>query len=166
MSRFNPAVLCAVAIALGACSSGPDGTSSSAPPAAADDVAPIEAAARAVLRDPAELAKLRGIALASSSQMGVPSPRTMHAVAASDHQAAELVLSGAVINDHAPVYVIKMTGGPFTATFHPRQAAAPQGKFLTVTVDATTHRVTDVGFVDEEPDLSRIGPEAVDLAAP
>jgi hypothetical protein len=50
--------------------------------------------------------------------------------------------------------------------YHPREAPAPQGNVLTVTVDAATHRVTDVGFIDVEPDLSRIGQLAVDLAGP
>lgn len=115
------------------------------------------------LANPNEKATLRGIALEVSSRAGVSSPKTMHAVAASDHQAAESILSGATIKDHAPVYVITMTGGPFTATHHPRGIPAPQGGVLRVTVDAATHRVTDVGYVNDEPDLTRIGPLTVDL---
>jgi hypothetical protein len=88
----------------------------------------------------------------------------MHAVAASDHQAAETVLSGAIINDHVPVFVIKMTGGPFTDGSHPPGVPAPPGSnVLTLTVDAATYRVTDIGYVDEEPDLGRIGPMTVKL---
>jgi hypothetical protein len=81
----------------------------------------------------------------------------MEAVAA-DHQAAQTVLSGANVNDHAPVVVIKMTGGPFTATHHPPGVAAPQGNVLTLTVEAATYRITDIGYADVEPDLSQIGP--------
>jgi len=112
------------------------------------------------------MANLRGIGLRVSSAAGVSSPTTMRAAAASDHQAAQTILSGAIINDHAPVYVIKMTGGPFTATQHPPGAPAPQGNVLTVTVDAATYRVTDIGYVTVEPDLSQIGALAVDLSAP
>jgi hypothetical protein len=90
----------------------------------------------------------------------------MHAVAASDHQASEAILSGAIIHDHAPVYVITMTGGPFTATHHPPGVATPQGNALRVTVDAATHRVTDVAIVGSEPDLSQIGSRTVDLSPP
>lgn len=132
----------------------------STPPAAGTNNAN---AASLASGDPSVLAKLRGIALGVSSASGSSSPATMRAVAASDHQAAETILSGAIINDHAPVYVIKMTGGPFTASQHPPGAAAPQGNVLTVTVDATTYRVTDVGYVNVEPDLTQIGALTVDL---
>jgi hypothetical protein len=90
----------------------------------------------------------------------------MLAVAAADHQAAASILSGAIIDDHAEVYVIKMTGGAFTAQRHPPRALPPQGRFLTITVDAATHRITDLGYDDVEPDLSRIGTPSVDLMAP
>jgi hypothetical protein len=109
------------------------------------------------LGDPNELATLRGIALAAASTAGVSSPTAIYAVAASDHQAAEFILSGAIVYDHAPVYVIKVTGGPFTALQHPPGQPAHQSSVLTVTIDATTHRITDVGFVNAEPDLSQIG---------
>src|ERR1700690_2680540 len=75
--------------------------------------------AQLALGDPNELATLRSIALGAASTAGVSSPNTIHTVAASDHQTAEFVLSGAIIPDHAPVYVITMRGGPFTATHHP-----------------------------------------------
>ena len=81
----------------------------------------------------------------------------MNVVAAADHQEAEAILSGATINDHAPVYVITITGGPFTALSHPPDAPAPQGNVLTLTIDAATHSLTDIGFVDAAPDLSRFG---------
>jgi hypothetical protein len=125
-------------------------------------------AAQVALGDATEVAKLRSIALGVSSIAGVSSPTSMLAVAASDHQAAEYILSGAIVYDHVPVYVIKIAGGPFTSPQHPYGVPAPQGNFLVVTLDAATHRVTDVQYVNAEPDLGRIGSGApsVDLASP
>ncbi len=97
---------------------------------------------------------------------GVSSPATIEAVAAPDRQTAESTLSGAIIPDHAPVYVLKVKGGPFTSPRHPPGVAAPQHAFLTVTVDAATKRLTDIGYVDVEPDLTQIGSSVVDLTAP
>jgi hypothetical protein len=108
--------------------------------------------------------KLRALALKASARTGVSSPKTIHAVAASDHQAAEAVLSGATIPDHAPVYVIKMTGGAFVAASQSPGGSAPQGNVLTLTIDAATYRLTDIGFVDVEPDLSQIGAVTADLS--
>lgn len=101
------------------------------------------------------------------SLTGVPSPTKVHVVYASDHQAAETVLSGAVINDHAPVYVIEMTGGTFTAMSHPSGVAPAKGSVFTMTIDARTHRLTGIGIVNVEPDMSQVGagsPE-IDLLA-
>lgn len=115
--------------------------------------------AEAALNDPSIVAELRALALKVSSRAGVPSPNTMVAVLAADHQAAEAALgSGPGIPDHAPVYVISMTGGTFTATRHPPGATAPQSNVLTLTVDAATHRITDTGYIGEEPDLKQFGP--------
>jgi hypothetical protein len=122
-------------------------------------------AALAALGDSTVLAKLRALALKASAIAGVPSPVTAVAVAASDHQAAETVISGATINDHAPVYVVQLTGGPFTATQHPPNVSAPQGDVLTVTIDATTYRVTDIGYDPVAPDLSQIGLVRANLLA-
>jgi hypothetical protein len=105
------------------------------------------------------------MALQASSVAGVASPTTILAVAASDHQAAQTVISGAIINDHAPVYVIEMTGGPFTAIQHPFGVNAPQGNALTLTIDAQTFRVTDVGFHPVAPDLTQIDSNVVNLLA-
>ena len=118
------------------------------------------------LESPNERARLRSIALGVSARGGVPPPKKMHAAAATDHQAAESILSGAIINDHAPVYVIVVTGGPFTPTHHPPGVTPQPASVLRVTVDAATHRVTDVGYTDVEPDLSQIGPLTVDLSSP
>jgi hypothetical protein len=65
------------------------------------------------------------------------------------------------------VYVIEVTGGTFTATLasRPQGVPAPQGKVLTLTVDAATHRVTGFGILHEEPDLDAIGSDQVDLLA-
>jgi hypothetical protein len=158
MNPFRTAILSTAAVTI-LC--GCLDTTAPEKPAAAANPAPASSG----LDDPNEMATVRSIALQVSSRAGVSSPKTMHAVAAADHQAAESMLSGAIVNDHAPVYVITMTGGPFTATRHPPQLPAPQGNVLRVTVDAATHRVTDIGYVDVEPDLSQMGSHAVDMAA-
>jgi hypothetical protein len=120
--------------------------------------------AAAALADPKVQASLLDLALRVASDAGVPQPAKVVAVAAADHQVAETLVSGAIINDHAPVYVLKITGGRFTAQHHQREAA-PQGEVLTITVDAATLRVTDIGIDDVEPDLSTLGP-TVDLSTP
>lgn len=121
-------------------------------------------AAQASLKDLTVLAQLRSLALRVSSVAGVTAPATMRVVVGADNQAAEKILSGARINDHGPVFVITMTGGPFTSVHHPPGVPAPQGDVLTLTVDAATHRVTHIGFVNAEPDLDQIGPGAINLA--
>ena len=89
----------------------------------------------------------------------------MLAVASPDHQAAEKVVSGDIVNDHAPVYVVEMTGGPFVAKFAstPPGAPTPQGSVLTLTIDAQTYGVMDSGIGQMAPDLTQIGPDVVDL---
>jgi hypothetical protein len=123
-------------------------------------------AAKAALGDPNVRGRLRGMGLQASSVAGVASPTTMQLVAASDHQVAQTVISGAMINDHAPVYVIEMTGGPFTAIQHPPGGTAPQGNVLTLTVDAQTFRVTDIGYHPVAHDLTQMDSDVVDLMAP
>lgn len=114
--------------------------------------------------DPNEMATLRGIALGVSSKAGVSTPASIQAVAASDRQTAASILSGAIIPDHRPVYVLKVTGGPFTSPHTPPGGAAPQQHaFLTVTVDAATKNLTDIGYDDVEPDLTQIGSAVVAL---
>lgn len=120
-------------------------------------------AAHPGLEDPTEVAAVRSIALATAAGAGVPSPTKIQVVAAADHKAAEFALCGAIVNDHAPVYVIKMTGGVFTGLQHPRQAPIPQGSVLTLTMESATHRITDIGLVNVEPDLSAIDSHVVDL---
>lgn len=117
------------------------------------------------LADPGVVARLHDLALQLSSIAGAPSPMRMYAAAVSDHQTAERVLSGAIINDHAPVFVIVMTGGPFTALEAPPGVPAPEGDVLTATVNAATYEVTDVSIVNAEPDLSKIASATVDLDA-
>lgn len=74
----------------------------------------------ASLSDPNVINKLRSFGLQASSLAGVSSPTAMLAVAASDHQVAQTMISGAIVNDHSPVYVIEMTGGPFSASRPPK----------------------------------------------
>jgi hypothetical protein len=114
------------------------------------------------LEDPDVVARLHDLALQAASSDGAGSPTKMYAVAVSDHQVAETALSGAIIFDHAPVYVIVITGGPFTARSAPLGAPLPQGTVLTLTLDAATFEVTDVGIVNVEPDLSGVASDRVD----
>jgi hypothetical protein len=122
-------------------------------------------AEKAALVDPDVISTLRSVAIRASTKAGVPQPRSVYAVAASDHQAAETLLSGAVINDHSPVFVIVMTGGPFTRTSHPPGAKPPTGNVMRLTVDAQSYRVTDIGLISDAPDLSQIDSNVVDLTA-
>lgn len=115
------------------------------------------------LADPKILAELRGLAMNVSAASLVTAPKKMRVVAAVDHQDAERTLSGATVNDHAPVYVITVTGGPFTAVHHGHGSAAPRGNVLTLTIDAATRTVTDIGYVDAEPDLNKLGGAPIDL---
>src|SRR5579862_1055690 len=118
------------------------------------------AAAQTGLADPNVRAELRTMALQASSANGVPSPKTIEAVASPDHQAAEKIVSGDGVNDHVAVYVVEVTGGTFTdnAASRPPGASAPSGSVLTFTLDAQSFSVTDFGLTDTAPDLSQIGP--------
>jgi len=108
--------------------------------------------------------ELRARALLLANRAGVATPLRMVAVAAADHQAAEAAISGAVLDDHAPVYVVQMSGATFTAPRHPPGVEAPTGSVLTVTFDAKTMDVLDVGYDGEAPDLGRVDSfEPVDL---
>ena len=109
------------------------------------------------------VASLHALALDTSKRWGVETPSMVRAVAAADHQAAESVVSGAIINDHSPVYVVQVTGGTFTALHHPPNVEAPQGSVLTITFDAATLRITDVGIDPVAPDLAQIDREVVEL---
>jgi hypothetical protein len=117
------------------------------------------------LEDPEVVAKLHELALRASSADGASPPTSMYAVAVSDHQAAETVLSGAIIFDHAPVFVIVIIGGPFTGRSAPPGVPLPVGTVLTLTVDAASYEITDAGIGDVEPDLSKVASAFVDLSA-
>ena len=54
----------------------------------------------------------------------------------------------------------------FTALHHPHGQDFPTGTVLTVTYDAKTMRITDVGFDTAAPDLHAIDANVVDLMAP
>ena len=114
------------------------------------------------LGDPEVAAKLHELALQASSAEGASSPTSMYAVAVSDHQAAETALSGGTIYDHAPVFVIVIIGGPFTGRSAPAGVPLPEGTVLTLTVDAASYEVTDVGIGDVEPDLSKVASASVE----
>jgi hypothetical protein len=118
------------------------------------------AAAQTGLADPNVRAKLRTMALQASSSNGVSTPKTIEGVASPDHQAAEKVVSGDIVNDHVAVYVVEVTGGTFTdnAASTPPGVPPPSGSVLTLTVDAQSFRVTDFSLTDTAPDLTKIGP--------
>jgi hypothetical protein len=118
------------------------------------------AVAQTGLADPNVRAKLRVMALQASSANGVPSPKTIEAVASPDRQAAEKIVSGDIVNDHVAVYVVEVTGGTFTdnAASTPPGVPAPSGSVLTLIVDAQSFRVTDFGLTGTAPDLTQIGP--------
>lgn len=111
-------------------------------------------------------AKLRALALQASSANGVPSPKTMLAVYSPDHQAAIKTISGDIVYDHAPVYVIEVTGGPFTCNSCsvPLGGSPPHGNAITLTVNAQTFQGTDFGIGPNVPDLTQISSDVVDLA--
>jgi hypothetical protein len=123
------------------------------------------AADDSTLTNAAVRGNLRQVAHGIARRAGVDAPASMVAVAAPDHQAAAAVVSGALIADHSPVYVVQMTGGTFTATRHPRGQPAPRGNVLTITFDAATLQVTDVGYDSIAPDLTKIDAQPVDLLA-
>jgi len=118
------------------------------------------------LADPNVVAKLRALALQASAANGVPSPKTMIAVYSPDDQAAQKILSGDIVNDHVAVYVIEVTGGPFTceACSTPPGGSPPQGNALTITVNAQTFQTTDFGITPNVPDLTQISSDVVNLA--
>jgi len=90
----------------------------------------------------------------------------MIAVYSPDDQEAEKIISGDIVNDHVPVYVIEVTGGPFTCNSCsvPPGASSPQGNALTITVNAQTFQVTDSGITLNVPDLTQISSDVVNLA--
>jgi hypothetical protein len=116
---------------------------------------------QASLSDPDVRAKLRALALQAA---GATPPKTMIAAASPDHQVAEEIISGDIVNDHVPVYIIEITGGPFTAGSSPSGAPAPQGDVLTLTVDVQTFSATDVDITNDAPDLTQLGSVVVNLA--
>ena len=121
--------------------------------------------ANTALKDQSVVHKLHDMGMEAASTSGEPSPTTMRVLWFSDHQAAETALGGSIVYDHSPVYVIVMTGGPFTGRGSPYGAPIPEGHVLTLTVNAATYEITDVGIGDVEPDLSEIASASVDLSA-
>jgi hypothetical protein len=121
--------------------------------------------ANTALKDQSVVHKLRDMGLETASISGEPSPTTMRIHWFSDHQkAVEAALGGSIVYDHSPVYVIVMTGGPFTSGHAPAGAPDPEGHVLTIIVNAATYEVTDLGIGDVEPDLSEIASASVDLS--
>ena len=158
MARFEIAFVLLATVT--ACSSAPEPTTTTAPSASAPSAT---ATSTKGLHDAATADQLRQASMELAVNAGVSAPATMRAVAAKSHRAAEAVISGADLADDSPVYVVQMTGGSFTAT-HARPGLAPYvGNVMTVTYDADTMRVTDIGFDEAPADLGRIDAEIVDL---
>jgi len=137
--------------------------------AAADDrggVAMSVSELRAQLHGPIVPAQLRVLASGAAADHGVAVPATLRAVAASDHQASESVITGADVHDHAPVFVVQATGGVFTAGHAPPGVAPPTGSVLTVSYAAATLEITDLAITNAAPDLRAIDAEVVDLVVP
>jgi hypothetical protein len=159
MSRFTRHLLSAAAITIASGCASSTGTSSAPDAGLADP-------AQAGLRDPKVVAKLRDLGLQASSHCGVPSPKTMVAVAAPDNQVAQMVLSGGSIPDHSPVYIIVITGGTFTCNVsHPPGVPEPQGNVITLILFAATYSESSFGISNQQPDLDKIGSPQVDLLA-
>jgi hypothetical protein len=165
MVRFDRFAVVAALLLVGCASNGADSDSDSE--SASDDrgvgtsMSASELHAR--LHDPIVTAQLRLLTIGVSAGHGVIAPATIHAVSASDHQAAESVISGAEVDDHAPVLVVQAIGGVFTADHAPPGVAAPTGSVLTVSYDATTLAITDVGLDADAPDLAKIDADVIDL---
>jgi hypothetical protein len=109
-------------------------------------------------------AKLRDLASQTSAIAGVPSPQTMTAVWSPDHQVAEKIVSGSIVNDHVPVYVIEVTGGTFTSLDSPTGVSFT-GTVLILTLNAQTFDGTDGSIATSAPDLHLIDPHVVNLLA-
>jgi len=115
------------------------------------------------LTDAVVQAELRDRSSLKSKERGVVTLRTMDAVAVADHQLAADLISGATVDDHVPVFVVQMTGGVFTSMRHPPNLPPPTGEVLTITYDARTFRVRDIGIDHQRVDLSRLHPQVVNL---
>jgi hypothetical protein len=113
--------------------------------------------------DPHVVAKLHDLAEQAVSAQGAPPPTKMYAVAISDHQVAETALGAGIIYDHAAVYVIVITGGPFFGDSAPAGVPLPEGSVLTITLNAATYEGTDAGISNVEPDLSKVASATVNL---
>jgi hypothetical protein len=134
------------------------------PPAEAKPVQVASGPRPTGLAESATRAQLQARSLAVAARAGVAAPSRVIAVAAADQAAAELALTGTVLFEHQPVYVVQMTGGTFTASRHPHGQPAPQGNSLTVTFDAATLAITSIGIDNVTPDLSKVDSvAAVDL---
>jgi hypothetical protein len=118
----------------------------------------------AALADATVVGKLRELGLQLASIAGVSAPPRMRLIAAPDRQEVETISSQALIEDHASVFVIVMTGGRFIAIDHPPDVPAPEGSVLIATVDAASYDVTDVSIVNVEPDFAKVTLASLDVS--
>ena len=162
LDRLGFALALASTLCLTSCSSGDGdedmGDTESAEPAPSDPGDPT------AITDPGVQLQLHALASDIAKQLGVDHPSSMTAVGVADHAIAEAAISGAELEEHDPVFVVQISGGTFTALRHPPGQAAPTGNVLTVTYDAKTLQVLDVGLDGKAPDLAPLG-QRVDLAA-
>jgi hypothetical protein len=119
---------------------------------------------RATLHDPIVASKLHAVAVAEASRAGVPVPETVRAAVAIDRQAAEQAISGSVVNDNSPVYIVQMTGGSFVPQLHRKDLASVPAAVLTIAVDAASLSILDVHYDGEAPDLTALDSHIVDIA--
>jgi hypothetical protein len=76
-------------------------------------------------------------------------------------QDANTIASGAVVSSDQPAYLIELEGTFTLTTAHaPKGQAVPQGRYLTMVVDAATGLILDTGITGHAVDLSALGPVA------
>ena len=161
MARFDRYVLVAACLSTASCSVEPPEPSGSSSTVSSLS-SPLTTSGG--LSDPTVTSKLRDVSLAVAARAGVSSPATMRAVAASDHQKAETVISGSIVEGHEPVYVVQMTGGSFNALHRPSAAPeTPHGDYLTITFDQATLGILDIGYDMVAPSLTKIDPTVVNM---
>jgi hypothetical protein len=105
------------------------------------------------------------VALQVAALAGDPSPRSIQHVEAIRGDAV-LASSGDVLAESArgeDVYLVALDG-QFSASFLPKPPGAPvrTGSVMTLVLDASTGRITDVGIKDNTPDLASLGEVTVD----
>jgi hypothetical protein len=106
--------------------------------------------------DAAVQKRLLSIADADATMCSGPATR-VHVVR-STRATANKIATGAVVNDDRPVWVLLITGGPFTCPHSgPSNASLPPASDQIIFLDASTFEPTDGGFGDNDT-LAGLGP--------